>query len=258
MPNSRRNTRMDVDRREVAAVLKSRLDEECAPPLGARPSRARRTRVKVLVTNGNATGSTHRGLEGGRRHAKGGGSVLSSVGVGRIKEERLPPRHRGVRSFRLTAVVNSEMNNRDAKVNNERLLTSATRTMSLKNQESAFAMAVDCARPTTTRPIPDQESSQRCRRRSSGSRGPRARKPRAAASVAGRSADDKDISQEYCALARQRRENRPPPRGDARASNGTLLLLSRARLPTTRMVSPPAVATPLNHRAAARARPRVV
>ena len=184
MPNSRRNTRLDVDRREVAAVLKSRLDEECAPPLGARPSRGRRTRGKVLVTNGNATGSTHRRARRRQAPCQGGGGVLSSVGVGRIKEERLPPRHRGVRSFRLTAVVNSEMNNRDAKVNNERLLTSATRTMSLKNQESAFAMAVDCAMPATTRPIPDQESSQRCRRRSSGSRGSMARKPSAARSVA--------------------------------------------------------------------------
>jgi hypothetical protein len=51
---------------------------------------------------------------------------------------------------------------------------------------------------------------------------------------------------------------RKPLAATARASNGTLLLLSRARLPTTRMVSPPAVATPLNHRAAARARPRAV
>jgi hypothetical protein len=127
MPNSRRNTRNDVDRREVAAVLKSRLDEECALPLGARPSRAGRTRVKVLVTNGNATGSTHRGTRRRQAPCQSGGGVLSSVGVGRIKEERLPSRHRGVRAFPLTAVVNSEMNNRDTKVNNERLLTSATR-----------------------------------------------------------------------------------------------------------------------------------
>jgi len=146
MPNSRRNTRLDVDRREVAAVLKSRLDEECAPPLGARPSRARRTRVKVLVTNGNATGSTHRRARRRQAPCQGGGGVLSSVGVGRIKEERLPPRHRGVRSFRLTAVVNSEMNNRDAKVNNERLLTSATRTMSRKNRPSLWQWTAPCRR----------------------------------------------------------------------------------------------------------------
>jgi hypothetical protein len=30
-------------------------------------------------------------------------------------------------------------------------------------------MTADCAMPATTRPIPNQESSQRCRRRSSGS-----------------------------------------------------------------------------------------
>jgi len=163
MPNSRRNTRMGVDRREVAAVLKSRLDEECARPLGARPPRPRRTPLRGLMIDGNAAESPHR--EARRRHTpcQSGGGVLSSVGAGRIKEERLPPCHRGVGSLRLRVVVDSEMNNRDAKVNNEGLLTSAATTMSLKNRlgDAVFLMTDRIAeepRPSD-RADPDSSSS---------------------------------------------------------------------------------------------------
>jgi len=112
------------------------------------------------MMDGNAAESPHR--EARRRHTpcQRGGGVLSSVGVGRIKEERLPPCHRGVGSLRLTVVVNSEMNNRDAKVNNERLLTSAATTMSLKNQlgDAVFLRTIGSpkSRGPATEPSPTQ------------------------------------------------------------------------------------------------------